>query len=70
MVDYRLKVEYKKNKKTTFFLKKSAFFRHFSVSFVIFNIKVKELEDRKISPVSSPFYLKIIKCIIDGTILR
>ena len=30
-------------KKTTFFLKKSAFFRHFSKSFVIFYIKVKGL---------------------------
>ena len=33
----------KSAKKTTFFLKKSAFFRHFSKSFVIFYIKVKGL---------------------------
>ena len=40
----------------TFFLKKSADFRHFSGSFVIFIIKVNELENKKISPILSLFY--------------
>ena len=43
----------KKCKKSTFFLKKKCLFRHFSVSFVIFIIKVNELEDWKISPIQT-----------------
>ena len=34
-----------------FFEKKLAIFHHFSVRFVIFNIKVNELEIRKITPI-------------------
>ena len=43
-----------------FFCKKCAFFRDFSVCFVIFNIKVKELEDRKITPILILFNLEIL----------
>lgn len=37
-------------------MKKGAFFRDFSVCFVIFNIKVKELKDKRIRPISNLFY--------------
>ena len=37
-------------------MKKGAFFRDFSVSFVIFNIKVKGLKDKRIRPISNLFY--------------
>lgn len=56
MINYRLKVGYKKEQKERhIFLKKVSFFRHFSASFVIFIIKVNELANRKISPISNLF---------------
>ena len=39
------------SKKMKFFCKKSVFFSSFFLGFVIFNMKVKELDDRKISPI-------------------
>ena len=60
MVNYRLKAGHKKVQKINIFLKKKCLFRHFSVSFVIFNIKVKELEDRKISPIYKSILVEII----------
>lgn len=42
-------------KKNEVFFEIIAFFRDFSVRFVIFNIEVNKLEIRKISPISTLF---------------
>ena len=48
----------------TYFLKKSAFFRHFRRVFVIFIKSVKELDNKKISPIFKTTLLKLLKIII------
>ena len=54
------------SKKMKFFCKKSVFFSSFFLGFVIFNMKVKELDDRKISPIFKPVLLKVLNKLYNG----
>ena len=66
MINYRLKVGYKKEQKNDIFLEKKSLFSSFFCNFCYILYRVKELEYRNISPISNLFHMIIYNNFIYG----